>query len=186
MTIKKHLSAGGNLGSYSVCDHLRPPSPPWVTSGESSCEQAEFFYWCPSSSHPAPPQPLGSAGKFVSALRMCKSTAVAAEWRANMIRTPIYGILKENDNSGRLALSKAHHTGDVQEFKLQSLLFFQEFSFFFSTCEMALKEAQLEMHILYFLIRVWLSPPSPPYCFKLSPKQNAKPPVFQGVQHLAE
>lgn len=62
------------------------------------------------------------------------------------------------------------------------------FSFFFNvpSCEMALKAAQLERHVLYFLIRVWLSPPTPPYSFKLSPKQNAKPPVFQGVQHLAE
>lgn len=85
----------------------------------------------------------------------------------------------------RLALSEGHHTGDMQELNCNHYYFLRNF-FSFSTCEMALKEAQLEMHILYSLIRVWLSPPSPPYCFKLSSKQNEKPPVFQWVQHLAE
>lgn len=181
LSIENHLSAGRNLGLDPVCDHLISPSSPWVTSGESSRVFPLVSFFLPPCSSSAPWECGEICGSTEDVQIHCSGSRMESKYDKDTYTWH----LKENGLYREACPKQRPYTGDMQEFKLQSLLFFQDF-FSFSTCEMALKEAQLEMHILYFLIRVWLSPPSPPHSFKLSPKQNVKPPAFQGVQRLAE
>lgn len=65
--LKNHLPAGRNSGLDALSHNLISPPTPRGTSEESLCEQAEFFYWGPSSyCCPDSPQPFGRVQGFVA------------------------------------------------------------------------------------------------------------------------
>lgn len=160
-----------------------------------------FLLGASSYCRPDSPRPFGSVQGFVAghtqhtaALGLCsacggRTCANPLRWLEDEVQHPTMSkyIKKGYLHMGNLKGKRLYWGAGTKQrpslwryawIHIVITIIFSAFCFYFPTCEMVLKEAQLEMRVLYFLIRVWLSPPTPPYCFKLSPKQNAKPPVF--------
>lgn len=174
--LKKHLAGGRNLGLDPGSQATAPP-PHSPERGKGTSEKSLSLN---RLSFSVGGRPLIATQFFLSPLGVCRVLRQGMHSSKHSKKRYFHvAVLKEIDCAGRPVVNKGHRSGEMNEFVSESLLVFRHF-FNFSTCEMALKGAQLEMHALYFLIRVWPSPPTPAFCFKLSPKQNAKPPVFSG------